>query len=97
MPSGNGSAYYRTGTAEDLLYRLGVGQLSAYLTPYAHYYFRGTTDRREATTMRECIAFVEGTGLRVALQGFGFAVDAEAFRDTFLMWCAWQKRHRSSA
>ena len=89
------SAFFvRVDSSGDVIYDLGVGILKNHLRTYYHYVLKGTTSYRMARVVNESIAFVHGSGLEMTLQQFGFAADPDTFRETYLEWCAWQKRHQ---
>lgn len=94
MTISSSSQYVFTTANNDVIYKLGVGILKEHLDTYYKYILIGTTSRYVARTVSSSLAFVQGSGLDMVIQYFGIDANPEDFRERFIQWCAWQKRHQ---
>ncbi len=103
--------YHGTVPFIETVYLMGISVLSEHLHTVASVLINGTRQhsyqatvarrrdyelRQETSRIQESLAFVQGTGLNLIIQEYGFEVDPDEFREGFFNFCDYQKRLRES-
>lgn len=66
---------------------IGVAVLKEHLRTAAIMFTHTTTSKTRAHDIAESVAFVQGSGLELAIQDYHLALNADHLREHFFSWC----------